>query len=410
MRRNRATFVTIGASLMPNRAIRRFLGAAFVPLLAACSFGSAEQPPAMTTYVPHVVKRSATTQFLYVYDTGSPGLSSGEYVRYSLSKLRNLETTAADGLGTPEVFGGNGMPYFVDEVARGTGFALFSQPVKKHAVAAKQLFYGIPCQANAVAIGPDGNFYVVQYCSANVLEYTPTVKNSKPKKPIARFTGGNLGQGGLTNPTYAVVDPSGNLYVGDNAAGVTYFPGGSTSGTVAFPTGNGGAVNQMIVDSNGDVWSIHGPNPSNVYFHDRTHCVLDPNGTIARNEVAERFHNGTLVQQLYTAPTDNKLFSDNGVSIAVDSSGRVYTGNQNSDMPGVLMDYDPENSCPDTSLSFAVGDGSNPQVAVDANGFFYVSNYTAHTISVYDGGTTTRVKKITQTTDLVNIRSIAIGP
>src|SRR5581483_7282369 len=188
------------------------------------------------------------------------------------------------------------------------------------------------------------------------------------------------------------------------------FPAGSTTGTVAFPTNNGGSVNQMIVDSNGDVWSIHGPNATNVYFQDKTHCVLDPSGTVARNEVGERFHNGTLVQHLYTATTDNKLFSDNGVSIAVDATGRVYTGNQNSSVPGVLMDYDPGQSCPNTNLSFAVGNGANPQVAVDREGNYYVTNYTDNTISSYTGGSKTRTRKITQATELVNIKSIAINP
>jgi len=391
--------------------IRGFLSASLVLLVAACSAGSSTQPPTPANpAISAARERTSDTQYLYVYDTGSPGLYSAEYVRYSLSKLQNLETTAADGNASPQTFASTGLPYFVDEVSHGSGFGVFSQPVKGGVVPAKQQFYGIPCVASALAIGPTGNFYVVQYCSTNVLEYKPGVQNSKPKKPIATYTGGNLGQGGVTNPTYAVVDPSGNLYVGDNAAGVTYFPAGSTTGTVAFPTNNGGSVNQMIVDSNGDVWSIHGPNATNVYFQDKTHCVLDPSGTVARNEVGERFHNGTLVQHLYTATTDNKLFSDNGVSIAVDATGRVYTGNQNSSVPGVLMDYDPGQSCPNTNLSFAVGNGANPQVAVDREGNYYVTNYTDNTISSYTGGSKTRTRKITQATELVNIKSVAINP
>ena len=339
-----------------------------------------------------------------------PVLYSGEYVRYNLTKLKNLQTTSADGVASPEAFGNGGVPYFVDEVTHGSGYAVYSQPLKAGAVPPKQQFYGIPCQASALAIGPAGNFYVVQYCSTNVLEYKPGVQNNKPKKPIATYTGGNLGQGGLTNPTYAVVDPSENLYVGDNAAGVTYFPAGSTTGTVAFPTGNGGSVNQMIVDSNGDVWSIHGPNATNVYFQDKTHCVVDPSGTVVRNEVAERFHNGILAQHLYTATTDNKVFANNGLSIAIDSTGRIYTGNQNNGVPAVVTDYNPGESCPNTGLSFTLEQGANPQVAVDATGTYYVTDQIGNTISQYTGGSKTRTKKITQGMGLVNIKTIAVSP
>ncbi len=396
---------------MAKRGIERLLGASLVPLLAACSFGSGAQPPAPANpAVSQALAHPNDTQYLYVYNTGSPGLYSGEYVRYGLAKLNNLETTAATGVGSNEAFGKNNVPYFIDEASRGSGFAVYQQPVSKGVVPAKQQFYGIPCDASALATGPSDNFYAVQYCSTNVLEYKPGVQNGKPKKPIATYTGGNLGQSGITNPTYAVVDPSGNLYVGDNAAGVTYFPAGSTTASVAFPTGNGGAVNQMIVDSNGDVWSIHGPNSANVYFQDKTHCVLDPSGSVIRNEVAERFHNGMLVQHLYTATTDSKVFANNGLSIAIDSTGRIYTGNQNNGVPAVVTDYDPGHSCPNTSLSFTLEQGANPQVAVAATGTYYVTDQLSNTISAYDGGSKTRSKRITQKTGIVNIKSIAINP
>ena len=395
---------------MTKRVIRTLLGASLIPLVAACSLGSSTQPPVPSNpALTRTVARPNGTQYLYVSDTGSPGLYSAEFVRYSLPKLKNLETTAADGVASTEAFGKNNLPYFIDE-ATGGGFGVFLQPVSKGAVTEKQQFYGIPCQANALATGPAGDFYAVQYCSSNVLEFKPGVLNGKPKKPIATYTGGNLGQSGTIGPTYAVVDPSGNLYVGDNAAGVTYFPAGSTTGTIAFPTHNGGNVNQMIVDSNGDVWSIHGPNATNVYFQDKTHCVLDPSGSVARNEIGERFHNGTLVQHLYTAPTDSKLFSDNGLSIAIDSTGRVYTGSQNSGIPAVVADYNPGVSCPNTNLSFTLEQGANPQVAVDATGTYYVTDQIGNAIWAYNAGSKTRTAHITQKSGLVNIKTIAISP
>jgi len=261
----------------------------------------------------------------------------------------------------------------------------------------------------SLSTGPTGNFYAVQYCSTNVLEFKSGA-SKKPKKPIATYTGGNLGKSGITDPTYAVVDPKGNLYVGDNRGGVTYFAAGSTKGVAVFPTGYGGYVNQMVVDAQGDVLSVHGPNPTAVYFSNKTSCVPDPSGTVVRNELAERFSKGTLVAQYYTTTSDSALFSDNGVSIAVDSKGRMYTGDQNNGVNGVVLDFDPGTSCPDDKLSFALDMGASPHVAVDSNRNLYVTDYQDNTISAYKGGSTKLIKKITQKKQLVAITSTTVGP
>jgi hypothetical protein len=148
---------------------------------------------------------------------------------------------------------------------------------------------------------------------------------------------------------------------------VTFFAAGSKKGVVAFPTGSGGLVNQMVVDKNDDVWSIHGPNATAVYFANETTCKVDPSGTIVRNEFGERFSKGKLAQHLYTATTDSKMFGDNGISIAIDSTGRIYTGSQNADSPGIVLDYNPGASCPNDNLSFTVPKNANPHLAVDAH-------------------------------------------
>jgi hypothetical protein len=53
-----------------------------------------------------------------------------------------------------------------------------------------------PCVSSSLSIGPSGHFYVVQYCSTNVLEFTGSGQTGKPKKPVASYTGGNLGKSG----------------------------------------------------------------------------------------------------------------------------------------------------------------------------------------------------------------------
>ncbi len=350
------------------------------------------------------------TQYLYVYNEGSPGAYSGEYARYSLPDLSLLEMTEADGVASPEAFGKGGLPYFIDEADQG-GFAVYLQPVKNKTVPAVEQFYGIPCVSTSLATGPSGDFYAVQYCSTNVLEYSPKKETGKAKKPIAQYTGGNLGsESGTIGPTYAAVDPKGNLYVGDTKGGVTYFAAGSKKGVVAFPTGSSGYVYQMIVDANGDVWSVHGPAPTQVYFPNKTSCVPDPSGTIVRNEQAERFSEGTLVQHLYTATSDSPVYAGDGLSIAIDSKGRIYIGNQDSSDDGVLLDYDPGASCPTDGLSFVLPTRAFPQVAVDASGRYYVTDYNDNTISAYKGGSKKLLKKITQKKGIIAITFTTIGP
>ncbi len=379
--------------------------------ISACSPGSVVNPTLGQNGSSPQFRRSAdkpATQYLYVYNVGIPGSITGEYARYSIPDLKLQEKSEADGVGSRVAFGGAGQPFFVDEGT--SGFAVYLMPIAKGSVAGQQQFYGIPCHTYSLSTGPTGNFYVDQYCSANALEYTPKINTKSPKKPLEKFKGGNLGKDGITDSTDAVVDPKGNLYVGDNRGGVTYFAAGSKKGVVAFRTGHGGYVNQMVVDKKGDVWSVHGPDATAVYFKNKRTCELDKSGTIVRNEFGERFSNGKLVKHLYTATSDSPLFSDNGVSIAVDSKGRVYTGNQNNGIPGVVLDFNPGNSCPNDYLSFALVEGALPQVAVDASGIYYVTDYEHNTIAAYTGGTTNLIKQITQPNGIISITYTAINP
>ena len=392
---------------MKNRGIQAAFYVVAAAAIAACS-GGANLPQYAPAAAPlaRPLKPSAT-QYLYVYNEGSPGVYSGQYARYSLPDLSLLETTVADGVGGPVAFGKGDAPYFVDEAAQG-GYALYLQPGGKGAVPGREVFYGIPCQGSSLATGPTGNVYVVQYCSGNVLEYSSSKKTGKPKKPIATYTGGNLGQSGVF-PISAVVDLKGDLYVGDNHGGVTYFKAASTTGVVALASGSAGYVNQMVVDAKGDVWTVHG-SPPEVYFKDKTSCVPDPSGSIVRYEQGERFSKGTLAQHLYTSTSDSPVLGTNGISIAVDSARRVYTGNMNTSDDGVLVDFDPGSSCPNDALSFTLPTRAFPQVAVDAQRRFYVTDYNDNTISEYTGGSKKRLKKITQGTGIVAITYAAVNP
>jgi hypothetical protein len=242
-----------------------------------------------------------------------------------------------------------------------------------------------------------------------VLEFSAGAKKGgKAKKPIATYTGGNLT--GDVLPTYATVDTKGDLYVGDDGGGVTYFAAGKTKGTIAFATGQSQAVTQMIVDSHGNVWSTHYPNPTTVYFKDKKTCIPDPSGSIKRFEGAEEFSKGTLVKHLYSSTTDSPVYAAGGLSVAVDSSGRIYIGTQDGSDDGVLIDYNPNQACPNDSLSFVLPTRAFPQVAVDKQRRLYVTDLNDNTISAYEAGSKKLLKRITQEKGVINISSTAINP
>jgi hypothetical protein len=352
---------------------------------------------------------AATAQYLYVHNTGSPGVYTGEFARYQLPGLGLLETTAVDGVASPQAFGPNGQAYFVDEAPQGT-FGVFQQPLGSGIVPAAEQFSGVPCVSTSLATGTTGNIYVVQYCNGNVLEFKPgATKQGKPKKPIAAYTGGNLGSGKAL-PTYAAVDLKGDLFVGDNLGGVTFFAAGSKKAVVAYPLGHSQAITQIVVDAHDDVWSVHYADPTLYEFANATSCQPVSSGPVMRAEVGEHFVGGKFVDRLYTAPTDSADYASQGLSVAVDSAQRVYVGAFDTDSPSVVTDYAPGQRCPNLALSVVMAQAADPQVAVDGMNRWYVSDQIDNTIASYKGGTRQRIAQITQATGIVNISSIAISP
>ncbi len=384
--------------------MNRIVPAAVALLIVLSSRAPASAVPRFGMPMP--VFEAKAAQSLYVYNAGVPGEISGEYARYSLPDLQLQETTVADGVGSPVAFGKAGQPYFLDE-ATTSGFALYGIPAGKGAKPGVEEFSGIPCYASSLATGPTGNVYVVQYCSGNVLEYTSKpVAGGGSKKPVATYAGGNLGQNG-PYPTAAIVDKKGGLYIGDTGGGVTYFAKGSKTPVIAYPTGDAGYVNQLVVDDKDDVWSIHGPNPSDVNFRDETHCVIDPSGSVARNEVGEEFSAGTFVAHLYSGVVTGADEGADGLSIAVDSKLRVYAGVGAQD-DSVVLDYAPGDGCPNDSLSILGVKSQDPQIAVDAKRNVYVTDTVDNTISVYAEASTKRLEQITQQSGLIDILYAAI--
>src|SRR5580700_7746528 len=91
---------------------------AFVILICGCS-GAGIVPGPQGQAPQSLPAQNKSTQYLYVYDTGSPGVYAGQYVRYGLQDLKAAETSVADGVGSPVAFGITGLPFFVDEAPQG---------------------------------------------------------------------------------------------------------------------------------------------------------------------------------------------------------------------------------------------------------------------------------------------------
>jgi hypothetical protein len=75
-----------------------------------------------------------------------------------------------------------------------------------------------------------------------------------------------------------------------------------------------------------------------------------------------------------------------------------------------LIDYDPNTSCPNDGLSFVLPTRAFPQVAVDKEKRFYLTDYNDNAISAYSGGSKKLLKRITQKTGVIDISSAAINP
>ena len=108
---------------MTKRTVPGVFSALCALLVGACSSGTSVEPPAQQAPVSGLDARGTSAQYLYVYNTGSPGIYTGEFARYSLPYLKLQEMTAADGVASNEVFGSKSLPYFVDEVPQG-GFGV----------------------------------------------------------------------------------------------------------------------------------------------------------------------------------------------------------------------------------------------------------------------------------------------
>ncbi len=351
---------------------------------------------------------AAASQYLYVYNTGSPGIYTGEFARYQLPDLALLETTAADGVASPDAFGPNGEAYFVDEAPQGA-FAVFGQPLGSGVVAAAEQFSGVPCSSTSLATGPTGNFYVVQYCSGNVLEYKAgATKQGKAKKPIAAYIGGNFGSGTVL-PTYAAVDHKGNLFVGDNGGGVTFFAAGSKKPVVVYPTGHSQAVTQIVVDAN-EVWSVPLRWCDVVRLRQRN---------VVRRRTERSGGARRRRRTLRRWPIRRQAVQRAGRQCGLRHAGPFDRRRRG---PARLRRSIPDRrpvgrhrlrSWASLSRSRRIArDGARgrPHVAVDAMKRWYVTDTIDNTIASYKGGTRSRIARITQATGIINISSVAISP
>jgi hypothetical protein len=183
---------------------------------------------------------------------------------------------------------------------------------------------------SAIALDASGNIYVTDYGTVNGINgihYARVEKFNPNGHFLSQFGAYGTGNGQLIAPTTIAVDPSGNIYVGDN---------GSTSFTAmprvekfdsqgnfllqfgAYGTGNGqfNVVADLTTDSAG-----------NVYIADNSYGITGP--TISHR--IEKFNaQGNYLSQLGTA----QLLGP--VAVAVDNAGNVFV----ADLRQVVYKFD----------------------------------------------------------------------
>jgi hypothetical protein len=329
----------------------------------------------------------------YLYISIQDGQPQG-YARYTIPDLQLVETAPNQSDSNVD-FGKGGQSYFVSTATgqQQSGLAIFDWPLGSGSQPGNEEAYGLcptPNVQNALvsAIYKD-LLYVIQNCpSGGFVAAYKLGKKARMEQPVATFVGGNFGPG-LSFPSAIVVDHDGGLYVGDLGAGVTYFAPHSTTPVVAWPTGQGGSLNQLFVDSKNNVWATQNGAGSNYTFLNDSSCILSPSGTSVRNRVALIFNGGAQLQNgiLYSLPADDPNFNSNATFLAVDSKGRAYIALYQQ--TGHVLDYDPGAACPDTNLTLNLPNNSTPDVAVDGKNRYYVSNSASGTISEYNAGSTT---------------------
>jgi hypothetical protein len=207
---------------------------------------------------------------------------------------------------------------------------------------------------------------------------------------------------GIGNPGVLALDGSGNLWVGNEAGGVStqgsitkYAPGSTTpSRTIsgASPYGNGG--NSVAVDSLGNVYcacnnaqEVDEYTPSDVSGPSRSLNNTNSPGGIStpysvavdssRNLYVANGTSNAIGIAVYPpsgmTPSRNISSGINGVSLlAFDKSGNLYAGNYNT--PSTITEYGPGSST--VANTFESSGLSAPEaLAVDSSGNVYASNY-----------------------------------
>jgi hypothetical protein len=349
-----------------------------------------------------------SSEYLYTFNDGDSA-----FARYSIPDLKLIEKTpASDKAATNLAFGNRGLPYYVDTAGMHgqSGYGVYEMPVGRQTVQPVLQFSGLCGDGDTegvytFATGPGGNFYAGQTCPASVKEYAPK-KTDAPKKPIAIFEGGNIGPN-LSYPTALAVDGKGDVYIGDAGGGITYFAMGSKTPAILIATGHSGAVYEMTVDSDDNVWSTVADGAESMFDNDKS-CKIDPNGSIERTVVGMKFSGGALVENLYSVPAEDATYNSNTESIAVDSTGRAYLGVA---VPNTsVLEFPAGSKCPDPSFQLNGVQFATPEIAVDRELRFYVTDNVHNTITEYASASTTPLKTIVQPMGLFQPINEMIGP
>ena len=240
----------------------------------------------------------------------------------------------------------------------------------------------------SVAVDGSGNVYVAEYKNHSIRKITPAgVVTTLAGRPGTYGTNNGTGTAArFTNPVGVAVDTSGTVYVGDlgNSAIRKITPAGVVTtlaglvGTAGTNDGVGGAArfnqpNDIAVDGSNYVYVADGGN----------HCIrkVAPDGTVttlAGLRGTKGSDDGTNSTARFYAP----------FGIAVDSVGNLFIGDTGNKVIRKITPDGMVTTIGGQAASSGSTDGSGSLarfnsvggVAVDSNGFVYVTDSGNHTI------------------------------
>jgi hypothetical protein len=265
---------------------------------------------------------------------------------------------------------------------------------------------------DSIAIDASGNVWAANYCGGLNPSCAGITELSSTGAAISPAAG--YGGGGIAGPQYVAIDQSGNIWTPNFGGGLVElngFTGTPLSGSSGYFGGGLNTPYQAAIDASGNVWGINAPS----YGHGSqvseingstgvaisssggytggglnltSGIAIDASGYVwvaneGGNSVSRlQVSNGAAVSG--SAGYTGGGLSDSPISIAIDGSGNVWTGNYHNSVSKL-----DSTGAPVSGSSGYTGGGLNTPfaIAIDGLGNAWTANNGNNTITTINGST-----------------------